>query len=71
MPPEPADDIEAQRAIVKLDEEQLEKAKKMVELADANLKAARASLAEARAIVTKFQAMVDAGTPRLNVSTAR
>ncbi len=57
--PEPADELQARKAAVKRDEERLDLARKMAEVADANVKAARARLAEARAILVKYQAEVD------------
>ena len=57
--PELVEDFGTKKATVKLDEERIELARKMVEVTDADVKAATASLDEAKAILAKFQAEVD------------
>jgi multidrug efflux pump subunit AcrA (membrane-fusion protein) len=57
--PELVEDFETKKATVKLDDERVEFALKMVEVADADVQAAKANLDEAKAILDKFQAEVD------------
>ena len=64
--PELVEDLATKRATVKLDEERIALAKKMVEVADADVKAADASLQEARAILAKYQAELDRWDTEVN-----
>ena len=57
--PELVEDFGTKKATVKLDEERVLLARKMVEVADADVKAAEASLTESKAILAKYQAEVD------------
>src|SRR5262249_2140591 len=54
--PELVEDFETKKATVKLDEERVDFALKMVEVADADVQAAKANLDEAKAILDKYQA---------------
>jgi multidrug efflux pump subunit AcrA (membrane-fusion protein) len=57
--PELVEDFGTKKATVKLDEERVELARKVVMVATADLKAARARLDEAKAILAKYQSEVD------------
>jgi multidrug efflux pump subunit AcrA (membrane-fusion protein) len=57
--PELVEDFGTKKATVKLDEERVDLARKVVEVADADVKAAQARLDEARAILAKYQSEVD------------
>jgi multidrug efflux pump subunit AcrA (membrane-fusion protein) len=57
--PELVEDFGTKNATVKLDEEKVTLALRLVEVADADVKAAEARLLEAKAILAKFQAEVD------------
>ena len=57
--PELVEDFGTKKATVKLDEERVDLARTMVEVADADVKAAKARLDEAKAILAKYQAEVD------------
>jgi multidrug efflux pump subunit AcrA (membrane-fusion protein) len=57
--PELVEDFGTKNATVKLDEERVNLALKLVDVADADVKAAEARLLEAKAILAKFQAEVD------------
>ena len=57
--PELVEDSSTKKATVKLDEERVQLARKMVEVSAADVKAAEARLVEARAILAKYQAEVD------------
>ena len=57
--PEVVEDFGTKNATVKLDEERIDLARKLVEVAEADVKGAEARLVEAKAILGKFQAEVD------------
>jgi len=57
--PEVVEDFGTKKATVKLDEDRVDLALKMVDVAEANVQAARARLDEAQAILGKYQAEVD------------
>ena len=57
--PEVVEDFGTKNATVKLDEERIDLARKLVEVADADVKGAEARLLEAKAILGKYQAEVD------------
>jgi multidrug efflux pump subunit AcrA (membrane-fusion protein) len=57
--PELVEDFGTKKATVKLDQEKVALAGKMVEVAEANVKAAEANLDETRSILGKYQAEVD------------
>ncbi len=57
--PELVEDFGTKRATVKLDEQRVERAIKVVKVAEADVRAAEASLKEARAIYDKFEAEVE------------
>jgi multidrug efflux pump subunit AcrA (membrane-fusion protein) len=57
--PELVEDFGTKNATVKLDEERVDLALKLVDVADADVKAAEARLLEAKAILAKYQAEVD------------
>ncbi len=57
--PELLEDYETKKATVKLDQEKIDLANKMVLVADADVKAAQARLSEAKAMLGKYQAEVD------------
>jgi multidrug efflux pump subunit AcrA (membrane-fusion protein) len=57
--PELVEDYGTKKATVKVDEERIDLAQKMVEVADADVKAATARLDEARSILGKYQAEMD------------
>ncbi len=57
--PELVEDFGTKKATVKLDEQRIELALKLVEVADADVKAAMAGLDEAKAILAKYQSEVD------------
>ncbi len=57
--PELEEDFSTKRATVKLDEDRVDLARKMVEVADADVKAAEASVVEARAILAKYDSEVE------------
>src|SRR5262249_30199778 len=57
--PELVEDFGTKKATVKLDEQRVDLALKVVEVAQADVKAAEASLAEAKAILDKYQSEVD------------
>ena len=57
--PELVEDFGTKKATVKLDEQRVALALKLVEVAGADVKAAEAGLAEAKAILAKYQAEVD------------
>ena len=57
--PELVEDFGTKKATVKLDNERVLLARKMVEVSDADVKAAEASLTESKAILAKYQAEVD------------
>jgi multidrug efflux pump subunit AcrA (membrane-fusion protein) len=57
--PELVEDFGTKKATVKLDEERVSLALKVVEVAQADVKAAEARLAEAKAILDKYQSEVD------------
>lgn len=57
--PELVEDFGTKKATVKLDEERVDLALKVVEVARADVKAAEARLAEAKAILAKYQSEVD------------
>ena len=57
--PELVEDFGTKKATVKLDEEKVDLALKLVEVAEADVKAAKARLDEAKAILAKYQAEVD------------
>jgi multidrug efflux pump subunit AcrA (membrane-fusion protein) len=57
--PELVEDFATKKATVKLDEERVELMMKLVDVADADVKAARAQLDEARAILARYQSEVD------------
>src|SRR4051794_16081960 len=57
--PELVEDFGTKKATVKLDEEKVDLALKLVEVADADVKAAKAQLEEAKAILAKYQSEVD------------
>jgi multidrug efflux pump subunit AcrA (membrane-fusion protein) len=57
--PELVEDFGTKKATVRLDEERIDLALKLVEVAEADVKAAEARLAEAKAILAKYQAEVD------------
>jgi HlyD family secretion protein len=57
--PELVEDFATKRATVKLDEQRIELARKMVDVNDANVQAADAGLDQSHAILGKYQAEVD------------
>jgi HlyD family secretion protein len=57
--PEVIEDLETKKATVVLDEEQIELALKMVDVAAADVEAAKARLVEAEAILADYQSQVD------------
>jgi RND family efflux transporter MFP subunit len=57
--PELVEDYGTKRATVKLDDQRVLLARKLVDVADADVEAARASLLEAKAILDKFEAEVE------------
>src|SRR6185312_3159899 len=57
--PELVEDFETKNATVKLDEENVELARKLVQVADPDVKAAKARPDEAKAILDKFKAEVE------------
>jgi HlyD family secretion protein len=57
--PELVEDYGTKKATVKLDQERIELAQKMVDVVAANVKAAQAQLDESKAIVAKYQAEMD------------
>jgi RND family efflux transporter MFP subunit len=72
--PELVEDFGTKKATVKLDEERVDLARKLVEVADADVKAAKARLDEAKAILAKYQSEVDrwnSEVERLKVEVAR
>ena len=57
--PEVVEDFGTKNATVKLDEERIDLARKLVEVAEADVQGAEARLVEAKAILGKYQAEVD------------
>jgi HlyD family secretion protein len=57
--PELVEDFGTKKATIKLDEQRVERAIKVVKVADADVRAAEASLKEAKAIYDKFEAEVE------------
>jgi multidrug efflux pump subunit AcrA (membrane-fusion protein) len=64
--PELVEDFGTKKATVKLDEERVSLALKVVEVAQADVKAAEASLAEAKSILGKYQSEVDRWATEVN-----